>query len=514
MGILDNLSWALRHCRKRLFESILIISAIGLGVAVIVAILAMIFFARAETRKSLEQEWMRTFHIYSAAHISSSSMQEAILRVVQERPTQPLQVSLDELRDLQESLPSGMHVFAEQTMLFPSRLLPKPVNESEESFGSQYEVLGPARVVIQDTAPQASRIDTVVITRDAVGVFEVSSTEVEAEEAFDTESPASTVSGPMVMEVPIPEQKVVTIQEMLSWREQYDYIDVVGTTLSYFDFKQYQIAKGTLFVESDITNGNRVMILSEQLAVRVFGDSDPIGQTIPILATSSQQEISFTVIGVFAPFEGEDNYASERYRAFVPYTALPGLWSTALGQDVILNNFTIGVDKGIDLAKASEIIQAEIRQRYGELGTVSNSYITTSSAARDNYSIYIIIAVFASLGLIIAVINILNLMLARVLRRTKAIGLSIALGSTKGAVFRQFLLEAVLLGLTGAFIGIPLGYAMLNGVMYGLLRTFVPFGWETIAAGCGLGFLVSLMFGVYPAYQGASINPVDTLRNE
>ena len=206
MGILDNLSWALRHCRKRLFESILIISAIGLGVAVIVAILAMIFFARAETRKSLEQEWMRTFHIYSAAHISSSSMQEAILRVVQERPTQPLQVSLDELRDLQESLPSGMHVFAEQTMLFPSRLLPKPVNESEESFGSQYEVLGPARVVIQDTAPQASRIDTVVITRDAVGVFEVSSTEVEAEETFDTESPAPSVSGLMVMEVPIPEQ--------------------------------------------------------------------------------------------------------------------------------------------------------------------------------------------------------------------------------------------------------------------------------------------------------------------
>ena len=218
-----------------------------------------------------------------------------------------------------------------------------------------------------------------------------------------------------------------------------------------------------------------------------------------------------------APVEEEEELYSypgmNRYLAFAPFTAMP-YHAVSQDQEVILNSFIVGVEKGTDLAQASEIIQAEIKQRYGDLAVVSNSYITMTSIEQSNYAIYIIVAIFASLGLIIAVINILNLMLARVLRRTKSVGLSMALGSTKSAVFGQFLLEAVLLGLTGAVVGTGLSFVLLKEVVSKLIMTEVPLGITGIAAGCGLGLLVSLLFGVYPAYQGAIINPVDALRNE
>ena len=103
-----------------------------------------------------------------------------------------------------------------------------------------------------------------------------------------------------------------------------------------------------------------------------------------------------------------------------------------------------------------------------------------------NYGIYIIIALFASIGLVIAVINILNLMLARVLRRVKSIGLSIALGSSKQGVFSQFLLEAVVLGFLGAGLGIGLSFGLMK-LLTRLIYLEFTLGAASIAAAFGLG---------------------------
>ena len=103
-------------------------------------------------------------------------------------------------------------------------------------------------------------------------------------------------------------------------------------------------------------------------------------------------------------------------------------------------------------------------------------------------------------------------MLARVLRRTKSVGLSMALGSSKRGVFSQFLLEAVVLGLLGAVTGICFTYGLLK-LLSKLLYTDISLDLISAASGFGLGLLVSLLFGVYPAYQASLINPVDALRN-
>ena len=495
MGLIGQLRWSLRHCRKRLFESVLIIFAVGLGIAVIVSIIALIGSARAQLRAPESSEWMRTFRVYSAAHFHSSSGREPVLQVVQERPTEPLQVPLNELKVLQDALPEGMHVFVEQTYSFPTRLLPKTQDESEAPLG-QYESLVPS--------------SGGAYVRFSQGAVAPTGTAVTIEVNHEEELEADGGEQPVV-------EKVESFTRFDQLYEQYDSIYITGTTPEYFDFKQYEIAQGNLFFDDDLINGSEVLVLSYKLAERLFGDTDPIGQRIPVeLFSNIEQQMEFTVIGVLAPFTDEQEehvfFGENQYYAYAPYTAIPHVRSLYSDQEILLDSFIIGVDYGVDLAWASEIINAEIEQRYGDLAVVSSSYISVSELNTSN-SIYIIIAIFASLGLVIAVINILNLMLARVLRRTKSVGLSMALGSSKRGVFSQFLLEAVVLGLLGAVTGICFTYGLLK-LLSKLLYTDISLDLISAASGFGLGLLVSLLFGVYPAYQASLINPVDALRND
>jgi putative ABC transport system permease protein len=127
----------------------------------------------------------------------------------------------------------------------------------------------------------------------------------------------------------------------------------------------------------------------------------------------------------------------------------------------------------------------------------------------------LLIGILASVGLVIAVINILNLMLARVLKRTKSIGLSMALGSSRQMVFRQFMLEAFTLGIIGSILGILLSFALVEVLKKALGAFFAANMLGTrVLLGFGLGFAVSLLFGVYPAYLGSRTNPVDALRTD
>ena len=126
----------------------------------------------------------------------------------------------------------------------------------------------------------------------------------------------------------------------------------------------------------------------------------------------------------------------------------------------------------------------------------------------------LLIGLLASVGLFIAIINILNLMLARLLKRTKSIGLNIALGSSRWMVFRQFMIEAVSLGMAGALVGIALSFAFAELLKNSLSLFATAKLGARIGLGVAMGFVVSLLFGVYPAYLGSLINPVEALRNE
>lgn len=483
MRFRDLFSWSMRHSRQRIFESILIVLAIGLGVSVIVAIGSLFMNVQSSLLNMDDNEYMRTFNIYSSANFGSYSSTDPVLKVVQEKKFEPLQLSLEELADIQQSLPVGMHVYIENTYGTLSPSLPKEQQDEQEASDMP---------VYESYAP-VGYTGTVVI-----GVVETGA-----------ETKDETIAD---IEVDWQEQTIRYEQAM----QAYDNIYLTACTPGYFAFKDYTLASGNWFMASDIAQQNPVVVISDKLAKRIFGTDNPIGQLIPVDLEPNQ--VHYEVIGVLDPLSEDDEMMRFGQDLFglVPATSAPYMLHSGYYNDTNLkfDNFTIGVEVGQELAQAAEIIQTEIRLRYGEQATINNFYLSMNASNESElYIYYLIIGIFASLGLIIAIINILNLMLARVLRRTKSIGLSIALGSSKRLVFRQFLIEALLLGLTGAFIGIALSYGFI-ALLENLTQAEIEFGLKSILLGCGLGVVVSLLFGVYPAYLGSQTNPVDALRNE
>jgi len=283
-----------------------------------------------------------------------------------------------------------------------------------------------------------------------------------------------------------------------------------GTVPSFFAFQNAQPAKGSFFLVEDVRKGSRVLVLTDKLARDLFGEEDPIGRIVP-LEFGDGEPVDFTVIGVIP--EEEDDYAilSGSRTAWTPVSVLPTYRGGPDGTRFY--NIYVGLDTGVDLAAAVDLVRREAELIWGEGAVdVRNPLDSWRESMKQVQRYAFLIGMLASVGLLIAVINILNLMLARLLKRTKSIGLSMALGSSRGQVFRQFMLEAVVLGLAGALLGIVLSFAFSEVVKaeYGELATG-GLGIR-LALGIGLGLLISLFFGVYPAYQGSRINPVDALR--
>ena len=318
---------------------------------------------------------------------------------------------------------------------------------------------------------------------------------------------------------PLLPEEAESDEEPIARRWYYDanQIYIVGTTPEYFAFNGATLQMGNFFLSADIKSNSRVMVLTDSLATELFGDDDPLGQVIPLIVFGDEESIDYTVIGVLDPPEDEEaayfGYGNTRM-AYAPVTASPYSRFEGDGQG-LFRNVSIGIDAGVDLVAAAERAESEARLIWEDQIAVRNSLAEFRESQKQMQRYALLIGVFASVGLVIAVINILNLMLARVLKRTKSIGLSMALGSSRHAVFRQFMLEALSLGILGSIFGILLSFALvliLQKALGGFLMESMS--GTRIALGIAMGFAVSLFFGVYPAHLGSRTNPVDALRTD
>jgi putative ABC transport system permease protein len=170
----------------------------------------------------------------------------------------------------------------------------------------------------------------------------------------------------------------------------------------------------------------------------------------------------------------------------------------------------VGVDFGIDLGSSLERVKEEAYLFWGDQVRVEGN----AEQYREHQATWIrtrlVISTFASVALLIALISILNLMLSRVLKRTSSMGLSMALGASRKMIFLQFLVEASSLGFFGAFLGLGISMAFISLFEMAVLSVL---GIQVVL-GVLIGFLMSFFFGVYPAYLGSRINPVDALRTD
>jgi putative ABC transport system permease protein len=283
-----------------------------------------------------------------------------------------------------------------------------------------------------------------------------------------------------------------------------------GTEPQYFDIRNWPVANGSVFSQSDVDTVANVAVIGETVRKNLFGAVNPVGQTVRI------NNIPFKVLGVLAPKGTSAAMGQDQDDViFVPLTTLQKKIS---GQDWL--NFIMVSAQSRDASYAAQQqIEGLLRDRHRiRPGTDDDFFVRNLADMADladqaSRVFTLLLASIASVSLLVGGIGIMNIMLVSVTERTREIGIRMAIGATEADVQRQFLIEAVVLSLIGGAIGI------VFGVGSSLLITNV-LGWPVLVSPLAIviavvfSAAVGIFFGFYPARKAAGLDPIEALRYE
>ncbi|MBU8913225.1 MAG: ABC transporter permease [Spirochaetales bacterium] len=283
----------------------------------------------------------------------------------------------------------------------------------------------------------------------------------------------------------------------------------------FFEAYGLAVAEGSEFTNEDLESGNQVIVLGSSLADALFPDGDALGTRIRLNLQT------YTVIGVLSPTTLTDTETDASYNdvAYVPNAAA----QVNFGGNVMrfhrpAGTLRFAVDDSANLDLATAELQAHFGAEYGDGAVRITAPLEELQTEREKLSRILSVVLFlAAAGLFIASINLFNLMLMRVIKRTKGIGITRALGATRREIARQFLNESAFMSLTGAVIGLavsPFVYRLLQSALIAEVSAVTLVNWPFLLVGALGAFLFSLIFGVYPALQAGRIDAALAIRSE
>lgn len=287
---------------------------------------------------------------------------------------------------------------------------------------------------------------------------------------------------------------------------------VMGGTSAYSNVQEWDVVQGRDINDSDVRQATKVAVIGQTIVDKLFGNENPLGKSIRI------NKIPFTVVGVFEK-KGQSAMGSDQDDLIlVPLTAAQSRlvrWNQA-GR---IGNIFI---KGVSMEALSYIqneTEALLRERHkikkGEADDFAVHNVSQMLEARKQttFIMTMLLSVIAAISLIVGGIGIMNIMLVSVTERTREIGIRMAVGATIHDIRFQFLIESVVLSMTGGVIGIVLG--IIAGYVFSIFTQtppiYTPF---SIILSSGFSGLVGIGFGYYPAYKASLLNPIDALKHQ
>ncbi len=277
---------------------------------------------------------------------------------------------------------------------------------------------------------------------------------------------------------------------------------IIATTPALAAISDLKIQDGQFI---DHVTNQTTAVIGQQLSVDMFGTDQSIGRVFKI---RGQQ---FTVIGVLKPVNDSINYNNIN----INNAAIISLDSgKSFNQGIAqIRQINIKAKNPAQIPKLSKQITKLIRDNHG--GEHDFSLLVGKEISQPTSTLFTIIsmvaAIVSAVSLIIGGIGIMNIMLANVAERTREIGIRKAVGASDYHITFQFLIEALVMSVSGGVIGFLLGYAIAL-----LLGTFLPFSpgfsWQVPVASIGTSVIVGVLFGLYPALRAARKNPIEALR--
>lgn len=280
------------------------------------------------------------------------------------------------------------------------------------------------------------------------------------------------------------------------------YANLLATSPNLDQTVSLKVREGQFIAES--ANANTVVI-GDQMAIDLFGTTQALGKEITMKGEK------FIVIGVLAHQSSSINFSNVDFNntAIIPYSTAKRI----IGDNLQIQQVNIRVKSINNLNQVQQEIEKGMQKNHnGEkdfevlvgknISHPSDKFIELST---------LILAIVASVSLVVGGIGIMNIMLVNVSERTREIGIRKALGANNRHILFQFLTESMIISLGGGLFGYLIGYAFSFGV-----SMFLPFSpiisWQIALLVCGISVVVGVIFGLYPAFRAARKDPIVSLR--
>lgn len=283
-----------------------------------------------------------------------------------------------------------------------------------------------------------------------------------------------------------------------------------GVAPEYLEIKKLELTNGSMFTEMEVKTASKVAIIGETVVENLFDDgSDPVGQMIRF------NKIPFKIIGVLGA-KGENTFGQDQDNIILsPYTTVQ---KRILAIDYLQTIVASAISEE-DAADAVLEVSKILRNNHNITNADDDDFyvysmdelISTFSSTSEMMTILLVS--IASISLLIGGIGIMNIMYVSVKERTREIGLRMSVGAKGIDILIQFLIEAILISITGGLIGVGLGLAATFGIS-SLLSWPVSVTANSIILSFAVCAFTGIFFGWYPARKAAALDPIEAIRYE
>jgi putative ABC transport system permease protein len=285
-------------------------------------------------------------------------------------------------------------------------------------------------------------------------------------------------------------------------------VQLLGDTPGSFSAHNWIVDEGRLFDDSDVDSARSVCVLGSALAQTVFPFGSALGQQLKI------NGINYAIVGVLAPKGGSVGGNQDNFAVIPLTTALHRYGLRWRGLSIMVQ-----ARSSADYADCEEQVRGIMRDaRKVTPGDPDDFELFSNDSLIDQFKTFtravrIGVTVVSSIALLAAGVGIMNIMLVSVTERTREIGVRRAIGAKRRNIMAQFIMEAVVLCEVGGVIGVVLGILGGNVLAWFMkVPPAVPVDW--IILGLVLCSIVGIVFGTYPAWKAANLDPIESLRYE
>jgi putative ABC transport system permease protein len=322
-------------------------------------------------------------------------------------------------------------------------------------------------------------------------------------------------------------KKALPIRELRKQIRHLSYdIDgrVVGTTSDYDKFNHLELERGRFLTESDNARYENVAVLASETAKRLFPYEDPLNQTVKLGADY------YRVIGVTRERASTagigGSLAAQEFNkdVYIPLNTCKlrfgeRIMNSRAGsmefEETQLSQVTLQVGSLREVGPTHPIVEAAVKPFHPKRDVdIVVPLDLLNEAKRTARQFSIILGTIASISLLVGGIGIMNIMLATVTERTREIGIRRALGAKRRDITQQFLIETVVLSGVGGLLGVSLGIAIPQLIVYFIPEQKAVVTGFSVLLSFGISVGIGILFGLYPAQRAATMDPIEALRHE